>query len=54
MHIEERTLFNEMTCFIKVCEDCPKCGREMTEIMFYGEVCVFCDSSKNQETDIGK
>lgn len=25
------------------CDDCPMCGEEMTNIMYFGEVCIKCD-----------
>lgn len=47
MHIEEINI-GDLIVMRPTCEDCPNCGEEMTNIMLYGEVCVKCDSPKNQ------
>ena len=31
------------------CDDCPTCGEEMTDIIYFGEVCVLCDSKNLNE-----
>lgn len=49
MHIEETVLPGGMVCMVEVGEECPKCGKEMMEIMMFGEVCIFCDSPTKEK-----
>ena len=36
------------------CDDCPTCGEEMTNIMYFGEVCIKCDCDSVNNKDENK
>lgn len=48
MKIEESNLFG-MTVMRVVEDDCPFCGREMINIVFYGTVCTDNDCRNSRE-----
>ena len=48
MKIEESNLFG-MTVIHAVEDDCPFCGREMTNVVFYGTVCTHNDCREARE-----
>jgi len=45
MHIEEVDVCGHIV-MVEVGEKCDTCGKEKVNIVFYGEVCVDCDSPK--------
>jgi hypothetical protein len=48
MHIEEIDICGHIV-LKNVGEKCEKCGEEKTNIMYYGEVCINCDSPKTED-----